>query len=166
MGFKAYRFTPRADDAWVLEQPEPLRFSGPQGLIAQWYRLNRMEIGDSPWLVSAREWLSLAFGAEESARRWILFEQSEGNARKLARLDRIHGKFSSQTRIMMQFKPLQSAAAGQPLVVVEPECVCAWGEELSIDGGSGSESCTWRWMAPQLGFASSTVGGKHAEAVV
>lgn len=157
MGFKSYRYTTRPNDSWVLDQPEPLRFSGPQGLIAQWYRLNQMEIGDEHWLVPGREWLSLAFGAEESAKRWIIFEQAEGGVRKIARLDRISGKFGSQTRIMMQFKPLQSLGAA-PLTVVEPECVCGWGEELSIDGGCGSESCTWRWMAPQLGFASVVAG--------
>ena len=158
MGFKAYRFTTRPNDSWVLDQPEPLRFSGPQGLIAQWFRLNRLEIGDAPWLVPAREWLSLAFGAAESGRRWIIFEQAEGGVRKYARLERINGKFGSQTRIMMQFKPLQSVGLAMPLIVVEPECVCGWGEELSIDGGTGSESCSWRWMAPQLGFASVVAG--------
>ncbi|HLP07727.1 MAG TPA: hypothetical protein VK178_06145 [Opitutaceae bacterium] len=158
MGFKAYRFTTRPNETWTLDQPEPLRFSGPQGLIAQWYRLNRLDVGDNPWLVPAREWLALAYGAEAAAGRWVIFEQAEGGVRKLARLDRIHGKFGSQTRIMMQFKPLQCLATAPALTVVEPECVCGWGEELSIDGGSGSSSCTWRWMAPQLGFASVVAG--------
>lgn len=158
MGFKAYRFTVQPNDAWSLDHPEPLRFSGPQGLIAQWYRLNRLELGDGPWLVTAREWLALAFGAEESARRWIVFEQGDGGGRKLARLERINGQFGTQTRIMMQFKPLQGRGSGVPVTVVEPECVCGWGEELSIDGGSDSSACTWRWMAPQLGFASVVAG--------
>ena len=158
MGFKAYRSTAQPDDSWALTEPAPLRFSGPQGLIAQWHRLNKMEIEDGPWLVPAREWLALAFGAEESARRWIVFEQVEGGGRKLARLDRISGRFGAQTRIMMQFKPRQSRGTDAPLVVIEPECVCGWGEELSIDGGCGSATCTWRWMAPQLGLSSVVAG--------
>ncbi len=158
MGFKAYHFTSRTNDSWILTDPEPLRFSGPQGLIAQWFRLNRMEIGENAWLVPAREWLALAFGAEESARRWIIFEQVGDGMRKLARLERISGKFGTQTRIMMQFRPLECLSGGAPVVVAEPECACGWGEELSIDGGAGSENCTWRWMAPQLGFASVVAG--------
>ncbi len=158
MAFRSYRFTAHPNASWTLEQPEPLRFSGPQGLIAQWYRLNRLEIGDGPWLVPAREWLSLVFGAVESAQRWIIFEQAEGGTRKLARLERINGQFGAQTRLMMQFKPLSAVGSGAPLVVVEPEFVCGWGEELSIDGGGGSETCSWRWMTPTLGFASVVAG--------
>ena len=158
MGFKAYRFTTRPNDTWALDEPEPLRFSGPQGLIAQWCRLNRLEVGDNSWLVPSREWLALAYGAEASARRWVVLEQAGDGVRKLARLDRIHGKFGSQTRIMMQFKPLQVVETAPVLAVTEPECVCGWGEELSIDGGSDGASCTWRWMAPQLGFASVVAG--------
>lgn len=158
MGFKTYRFTPQPNDSWVLDCPEPLRFSGPQGLIAQWYRLNRLDRGDGPWLVPARDWLALAFGAAEAAQRWIIFEQAEAGVRKLARLERINGKFGSQTRLMMQFTPLQSVGESPPLIVIEPEFVCGWGEEMSIDGGSGSESCSWRWVSPQLGFASVVAG--------
>ncbi len=73
MGFKAYHVTAHTNDSWTLASPEPLRFSGPQGLIAQWYRLNRLKLGDGPWLVPAREWLSLAFGAAEAERKWIVF---------------------------------------------------------------------------------------------
>lgn len=157
MGFKAYRFTNQPNDSWLLEAPEPLRFSGPQGLIAQWYRANRLEC-EGTWMVPAREWLALAFGAAEAAKRWIVFEQADGGVRKYARLERINGQFGTQTRIMMQFRPLQCTLGAMPLTVVEPECVCGWSEELSIDGGSESESCTWRWMAPQLGFASVVAG--------
>ncbi len=158
MGFKAYRFTAQPNDSWILSDPAPLRFSGSQGLIAQWFRLKRLELPDGPWLVGAREWLSLEYGAEESSRRWILFEQSEGGLRRLARLERINGQIGSPTRIVMQFTPLQCLGGGIPLVVVEPECVCGWAEELAIDGGGDSASCSWRWMTPQLGFASVVAG--------
>lgn len=158
MGFKAYRFTSQNDDSWRLETPEPLRFSGPQGLIAQWYRANRLDACDGAWIVPAREWLALAYGAAESARRWIIFEQAEGGIRKYARLERINGQFGSQTRIVMQFRPLQCTGFGEAITVIEPEYVCGWSEELSIDGGDGSASCSWRWMAPKLGFAAVTAG--------
>ena len=158
MGFKSYRFTVQPNDSWLLDDPQPLRFSGPNGLIAQWYRLHRLELSDGPWIVPAAEWLSLTFNAAESAQRWIVFEQAEGGVRKFARMERINGQFGSQARIMMLFKPPQCTAGTMPLVVSEPARGCGWSEELSIDGGCGSEGCTWRWRAPQLGFAS-VVGG-------
>ena len=157
MGFKSYRALPQPNDSWKLEQPEALRFSGPQGLIAQWYRTHRLE-AEGTWLVPAREWLMLAEGAEAAAQRWILFEQVDGGVRKFARLERINGRFGTETRLMLQFRPLVCLGGGLPLVVVEPENVCGWSEELSIDGGGGSSSCTWRWLTPKLGFASVVAG--------
>ena len=90
MGFKSYRFTEQSDDAWLLDDPQPLRFSGPNGLIAQWYRLHRLELDERPWLVTAHGWLALAFDIEQAESRWIVFEQTEGNVRKYARLERIN----------------------------------------------------------------------------
>ncbi len=158
MGFKAYRFTAQPDESWILADPEPLRFSGPNGLIAQWYRLNRGRIGDTAWLATAQEWLALAFREEAAKQRWIVFEQAAAGSRQLARLERIHGQFAGETRIMMQFRPLRCIADAPSLVVTEPASSCSWSEEISIDGGGSSSACTWRWMAPKLGFASVVAG--------
>ena len=158
MAFKSYNVVAQANGTWLLEQPAPLRFSGPQGLIAQWYRAHRLE-AEGAWMVSAPEWLALALGAEGEAQRWIIFDQVAGGVCKYARLERIHGQFGAQTRLMLQFRPLQCLGTGLPLIVAEPENVCGWSEELSIDGGDGSSGCTWRWMAPKLGFASVVAGG-------
>ena len=158
MGFKSYRFTAQPNDSWLWDDPQPLRFSGPSGLIAQWYRLHRLELSDGPWIVPAAEWLSLTFSAAEAAQRWIVFEQAEGGVRKFARMERIHGQFATETRIMMQFRPLKCEGAGLSLLVSEPAATCSWSEELSIDGGGSSSACTWRWMAPKLGFASVVAG--------
>jgi len=59
---------------------------------------------------------------------------------------------------MMQFRPLETATSAFPLYVREPARCSGWSEELSIDGGSSSDGCTWRWMAPKLGFASVVAG--------
>ena len=158
MGFKVYRITPEPDQTWRLEQPEPLRFAGPNGLIARWYRENRGEIGDRAWLAPAQTWLELALGAEGAAGRWIVFEQFEGDQPRYARLEAVNGQFGSQTRLMFQFRPLTPRAQTTGLVVAEPEFVCGWGEELSIDGGDGSASCSWRWQTPKLSFASVIAG--------
>jgi len=158
MGFKSYRVTAQTDDTWLLDAPEPLRFSGPNGLIAQWYRLHRLELDDKPWLVTSHGWLALAFDIEEAESRWIVFEQTDGNVRKYARLERINGQFGTGTRIMMQFRPLETATSAFPLYVREPARCSGWSEELSIDGGSSSDGCTWRLMAPKLGFASVVAG--------
>ena len=158
MGFKSYRFTEQSDDAWLLDDPQPLRFSGPNGLIAQWYRIHRLELDERPWLVTAHGWLALAFDIEAAESRWIVFEQTEGSTRKYARLERINGKFGAETRIMMQFKPLESSPGTIPLIVREPARSAGWSEEVSIDGGSGSDGCTWRWMTPKLSFASVVAG--------
>lgn len=158
MGFKAYRFTAQSEDSWILAEPEPLRFSGPNGLLAQWYRLNRGAVGDSSWLVTGQEWLALALGGEEAAQHWIIFEQTAAGTRQLARLERIHGQFATETRIMMQFRPLKCSSSTPSLVVTEPASSCCWCEELSIDGGGNSSACTWRWMAPKLVFASVVAG--------
>ena len=158
MGFKSYRFTVQPNDSWLLDDPQPLRFSGPNGLIAQWYRLHRLELSDGPWIVPAAGWLSLTFSEAESAQRWIVFEQTATGTRQLARLERIHGQFATETRIMMQFRPLKCINVAPSLVVSEPAASCSWSEELSIDGGGLSAACTWRWLAPKLGFASVVAG--------
>ena len=161
MGFKSYQAFPQPNGSWNLERPEPLRFAGPQGLIAQWYRTHRLE-AEGTWVVPAAEWLALAQGAEVTAASWIVFEQIDRGVLKFARLERISGQFGSQTRIMMQFRSLQRGGAVLPLVVVEPKNACEWGEELSIDGGDGSANCSWGWQTPKLGFSSVTAGGARA----
>ena len=158
MGFKSYQVVPQPNDSWKLERPEPLRFSGTNGLIAQWYRQNRLGAAEGTWLVQAREWLHLGCGAEVATERWIVFEQLDKGVRKFARLERINGRFGSETRLMLQFRPLVCLSDGLPLVVAEPKNACGWSEELSIDGGDGSSTCTWRWLAPKLGFASVVAG--------
>ena len=158
MAFKSYYAVPHANGSWKLERPEPLRFAGPQGLIAQWYRVNRLGAAEGTWLVPAQEWLELALGIETAAQSWIVFEQLNQGLRKLARLERINGRFGSETRLMLQFRPLLTMGDGLPLTVVEPENACTWSEELSIDGGDGSSSCSWRWAPPKLGFASVVAG--------
>ncbi len=158
MSFKAYHVFAQPNASWKLERPEPLRFAGPQGLLAQWYRLNRLGAAEGTWMVPASEWLSLAVGAEAAAGCWIIFEQINKGVRSLARLERINGRFSSETRLMFQFRPLTCLGDSPALVVAEPETACSWSEELSIDGGDGSTTCSWRWAAPKLGFASVVAG--------
>ena len=158
MGFISYQIVPQSNDSWKLEQPRPLRFSGPQGLLAQWYRLNRLGAAEGTWMVQAGEWLTLAVGAEAAAGSWIIFEQVNNGVRSYARLERINGRFGSESRLMLQFRPLQCVGDGLPLVVRETESACSWSEELSIDGGDGSSTCSWRWAAPKLGFASVVAG--------
>lgn len=158
MAFKAYHVVPQPNGVWLLERPEPLRFSGLQGLIAQWYRTNRLGAAEGTWLVPASEWLTLAVGAEAAPGSWIIFEQINQGVCSYARLERINGRFGSETRLMLQFRPLKRAGEGLPLVVTETENACSWSEELSIDGGDGSSTCSWRWAAPKLGFASVVAG--------
>lgn len=158
MAFKTYHVVAQPDASWKLERPEPLRFAGVQGLIAQWYRLNRLGAAEGTWMVPAGEWLQLIPGAEPANERWIIFEQINQGVRTFARLERINGRFSSETRLMFQFRPLTCVGNSPSLVVVEPENSCSWSEELSIDGGDGSASCSWRWAAPKLGFASVVAG--------
>jgi len=158
MGFKAYRITPDTEHAWRLAQPEPLRFSGPNGLIARSYRENHGDIGGRTWLAPAQVWLELAFGPAGAAGRWIVFEQLAAGHPRYARLEAVNGLFSAPTRLMFQFRPFQQRTEAQGLVVREPDVACSWGEELAIDGGDGSARCTWRWQAPKLGFASVVAG--------
>jgi hypothetical protein len=162
MGFKAYHAALQDEQIWRLERPEPLRFSGTHGLVAQWFRKHRLDVGDDGWIVPAQDWLTMAFGEAGAANRWIIFEQADGPVQKLARMDRIHGKFGSAIRLMFQFRPLQMKMVGGHIQVTEPANACGWSEELSLDGGTSS-TCTWRWRAPQLGFASVTAGSGVAQ---
>ncbi len=158
MGFKTYRCTKTDDQSWLLDMPEPLRFSGPNGLIARWYRSHKSEFDSRPWMMSAAAWIEMDFGLTRSNERWILLEQIVNHVPRYDRLEAINGIFGSETRLVLQFSPLEKVSDSPHLILRDPKKACGWGEELSIDGGDGSSTCSWRWKAPKLGFSSVQVG--------
>lgn len=157
MGFKAYTVSAAEGGAWKLQDGLPVRFSGPTGLAALWCRAHRDAI-DRAWRVTPLEWLAMLLSPEEARRRWIVFEQEADGRASYARLLSVAGVVSRRVDLMFTLAPLVVEDACPSLIVRPAADGRLWSEELALDGGPHSTTCSWRWMRPHLALGAAVVG--------
>lgn len=163
MAFKSYHVSPTADGGRELRAPQPLVFSGRQGLVA------RLVLADPdraarPWSFQPEDILALMAAAPEGPC-WIVLEQTEGTDLRLSRLEKLTGVSTYQTEILLTLVPLTVTRRGPVLTVHEPASSRAWSEELALEGGAHAPAGSWRWCDRPLNIGATVVGGRR-QAVV
>jgi hypothetical protein len=156
MGFKAYKVDATENGDWRLSSGLPVRFSGPNGLVAMWVRAHRDAAGQ-PWKASPQDWLQMLMPPAEAATHWIVFEQQEEGKMALSRLYSVSGVAARRVELMFTFTPLEITRAGAHPQVHEADNGTLWSEELALDGGPFSTDCSWRWTRPHLALGAATI---------
>ena len=149
MSFKSYALHPQPDHAIALDDPQPLIFSGPHGLIARFVRSDPTRAGQ-PWRLCPGELHSLAFPERLVRDRAILFEQSAGGILELQWLQSVHGISGQRTEMMFSFSPLTVVSTGVSLAVLPPTSGRTYNEGLELEGGVLAPHGSWRWTLPHL----------------
>lgn len=158
MSFKSYAIRSTADDLITLEDPQPLVFSGRNGLIAK-FVLSEKDRAMKPWKLCVGEIHAIAFAASLVHDRAIVFEQSEDAERSLMWLQSISGISNAKTEMMFQFTPL-AVVSQNPLTVKRGSVDCAYGEDLMLDGGVLNPTGPWTWKKPHLALGGVVLGTK------
>ena len=158
MSFKSYAIRSTNIDLITLDDPQPLVFSGRNGLIAK-FVLSEKDRAMKPWKLCVGEIHALAFAAKLIHDRAIVFEQSEDADRSLMWLQSISGISNSKTEMMFSFAPLK-VVAQNPLTVRRPSVDCAYGEDLILDGGALSPNGPWIWKKPHLALGGVVLGAR------
>jgi hypothetical protein len=161
MGFKSYEVSAVESGGWHLHDGMPVRFSGPMGLVALWCRAHRDAV-DRPWRVTPMEWLAMILPPVEARRRWIVFEQEEHGQITYAQLLSVTGVVSRKVDLMYTFAPLVVVRRLPELVVRPTDDGRLWTEELALDGGPHSTTCSWHWTRPHLALGAAIVGAVPA----
>lgn len=160
MSFKSYAICSNADRLIVLEDPQPLVFSGRNGLIAK-FVLSEKERAMKPWKLCVGEIHAIAFPAGLVRDRAIVFEQAEDADRSLMWLQSVAGISNAKTEMMFQFMPL-AVVSQSPLTVRRGVVDCAYGEDLMLDGGVLNPNGAWCWRKPHLALGGVVVGSSAA----
>jgi len=156
MSFKSYAIRSTIDDLITLDDPQPLVFSGRNGLIAK-FVLAEKERAMNPWKLCVGEIHAIAFAAKLVHDRAIVFEQSEDSDRSLMWLQSISGISNSKTEMMFSFIPL-AVVAPTPLTVRRANVDRTYGEDLMLDGGVLSPNGPWHWKKPHLALGGVVLG--------
>jgi len=156
MSFKSYAIRSTSDDLITLDDPQPLVFSGRNGLIAK-FVLAEKDRALKPWKLCVGEIHAIAFPAKLVRDRAIVFEQSEDADRSLMWLQSISGISGSKTEMMFSFMPL-AVVAQNPLTVRRASVDRAYGEDLMLDGGVLSPNGPWHWKKPHLALGGVVLG--------
>jgi hypothetical protein len=156
MSFKSYAIHSTIDDLIILDDPQPLVFSGRNGLIAK-FVLSEKERAMTPWKLCVGEIHALAFAAKLVRDRAIVFEQSEDADRSLMWLQSISGISAAKTEMMFSFIPL-AVTAQNPLTVRRASIDRTYGEDLILDGGVLSPNGPWHWKKPHLALGGVVLG--------
>lgn len=156
MSFKSYAIRSDSEGLIVLEDPQPLVFSGRNGLIAK-FVLSEKDRAMRAWKLCVGEVHAIAFPAGLVRDRAIVFEQTEDIDRSLMWLQSIAGISNSKTEMMFQFMPL-AVVSQNPLTVQRGKVECAYGEDLMLDGGVLNPSGPWHWKKPHLALGGVVVG--------
>jgi hypothetical protein len=149
MSFKSYAWHSQPDHTLVLDDPQPLIFSGPHGLIARFVSCNPARAGE-PWKLCAGELHALAFPDALVRDRAILFEQSIGDALELQWLQSIQGISGRRTEMMFSFTPLTVVHSRAPLAIRPPTSERTYNEGLELEGGVLAPKGSWHWGRPHL----------------
>ncbi|MFT3869467.1 MAG: hypothetical protein QM715_13515 [Nibricoccus sp.] len=159
MSFKSYAIRPDSDNLIIFEDPQPLVFSGRNGLIAK-FVLGEKERAMQAWKLCVGEIHAIAFPAGLVRNRAIVFEQTEDIDRSLMSLQSISGISNSKTEVMFQFVPL-AVVAQSPLTVRRGKVECTYGEDLMLDGGVLNPVGSWKWRKPHLALGGVVMGATH-----
>ena len=155
MSFKAYTVTPLSDGTWRLTRPEPVRFSGRRGLVAQ--RLSA-QFPSGRWSATDEEWLRMV-APTTTEPRWIVFEQSEDDTLRISRLTAINGlALGGRTELLLQFSPLTVCRATPVLIASAPSEARAWSEGLALDGAADRADSSWLWCERALNIGATVLG--------
>lgn len=157
MSFKAYTITPGPSDAWCFSRPEPVRFSGPRGLVSR--RLSaQLPAGSARWSATDEDWL-LMLEPGAAGKRWIVFEQTETETLRVSRLTAIHGcAHGGRTELLLHFSPLKVVQSTPSLVAVVPATARAWSEGLTLDGATDRPGSSWLWCERELNIGAAVLG--------
>ncbi|MFT3782967.1 MAG: hypothetical protein QM790_13245 [Nibricoccus sp.] len=158
MSFKSYAIRSEVDGLVVLEDPQPLVFSGRNGLIAK-FVLSEKDRAMKPWKLCVGELHAIAFPAGLVHDRAIVFEQAEDAERSLMWLQSVSGISNAKTEMMFQFMPL-AIVSQNPLTVRRGNVDCAYGEDLMLDGGVLNPTGAWVWKKPHLALGGVVLGMK------
>ena len=161
MSFKSYAIRSEADGLVVLDDPQPLVFSGRNGIIAK-FVLSEKDRAMSPWKLCVGEIHSIAYVAGLVHDRAIVFEQAEDQERSVMWLKSVSGISNSKTEMMFQFVPV-AVVSQAPLTVRLAGADKAYGEDLMLDGGVLSPNGSWHWKKPHLALGGVVVGKNMAD---
>jgi len=157
MSFKSYAQTIQPDGRWMLSNPLPLVFSGQNGLIARFIAGEKYRAA-APWKLSPAELHSIALPDDLGRERVIVFEQADGGGLELMWLQNVRGISAETTEMLFSFTPL-TVDLVQPMIVVKaPNASCAYGEDLTLDGGVSNPKGSWKWKKPHLALGGVKLG--------
>ena len=105
MSFKSYAIRSEAGGLVTLDDPQPLVFSGGNGIIAR-FVLSEKERAMSPWKLCVGEIHAIAYARGLVHNRAIVFEQWEDHDRSVLWLKSITGISNAKTEMMFQFVPV------------------------------------------------------------
>ena len=149
MSFKSYALHPQPDGILMLDDPQPLIFSGPQGLIAR-FVLSDPTRASEPWKLCAGELHALAFPETLVRDRAIFFEQVAEGRLELQRLQSVQGISGRRTEMMFSFSPVTLVHATLPIAILSPAVDRIYHEGLELEGGVLSPNGSWHWGRPHL----------------
>ena len=156
MSFKSYLIRP-SGAGLALVDPQPLVFSGRQGLIARFVTAER-ERAFRQWCLGGAELHGLASPPLSGSGRMIVFEQIEEDAVELLTLESVRGVSSERTDMMFTFRPLRVVHRTPALVVEAVTGGLTYTEELTLDGGVLALAAQWRWRRPHLALGGVVCG--------
>lgn len=164
MSFKSYALHPQLDHTLVLDDPQPLVFSGLHGLIAR-FVLSDPARASEPWRLCAGELHALAFSAGLVRDRAIFFEQATGGVLELQWLQCVQGVSGRRTEMMFSFSPVKLVHSCVPLAILPPSSGCTYTEGLQLEGGVLAPAGSWHWGRPHLalgGVVMQPLGARTA----
>jgi len=149
MSFKSYALHPQPDHTLVLQDPQPLVFSGRHGLIARFVLSDPARASD-PWKLCTGELHALAFPSLLVRDRAIFFEQASDGVLELQWLQSVQGISGRRTEMMFSFSPVSVVRSCGSLVILPPTSDCTYNEGLQLEGGVLSPDGSWHWGRPHL----------------
>jgi hypothetical protein len=149
MSFKSYALRPQPDHSLVLDDPQPLVFSGVRGLIARFVQSSPSRAG-RPWRLCPGELHALAFPDTLVRERAIFFEQVAEKGLELQWLQSVCGISGQRTEMMFSFTPVTLVRAGPPIAILPKTAACTYNEGLELEGGVLAPKGSWHWGKPHL----------------
>ena len=156
MSFKSFMFQDLEGGRLLLTDPQPLVFSGRNGLIAR-FVLGEPTRAAEAWKLCPGELHALAFAGTLVRDRMIVFEENDGTTQSLMWLQEVKGVSEAQTEMMFSFVPLVLEHRGPP-IICRPVPQRTYNEDLKLDGGVDGPGASWRWCKPHLALGGVVCG--------
>ncbi len=157
MSFKSYAVTTTPNGSLLLEDPQPLVLSGPNGLIAR-FILSAGERAHSRWTLCPGELHAAALPGLQTGARMIVFEQSTAAESEMLVLDAIYGTSAERTEMMFSFHAVDVTTRVPVVVVCERTDGTTYIEELTLEGGVFAPAAHWNWRRPHLHLGGVVCG--------